>query len=68
MRSSLSKSFLKLQANDVHQVGTDSVSHVTGTELSEGELGVDCLCIAVSNNIPANSALALGQYFLYWKR
>lgn len=63
----LTNSSLSL-ATDAHQVGTESVSHIVGTELSEGEIGVDCFCIAVSSKLPANSALTLGQYFLYWRR
>lgn len=55
-------------SSDAYQVGSDTISQIAGTELAEGEYGVDCLCVAVSSNVPSSSALALGQYFLYWKR
>ncbi|XP_042226153.1 trafficking protein particle complex subunit 11-like [Homarus americanus] len=55
-------------ANEVSQVGTESKSQVMNTELSEGEMGVDCFCISLSKKSLPNSALTLGQYVLYWKR
>lgn len=55
-------------ANEVHQVGAEAKSQVMDTELSDGEMGVDCFCIAVSKKAVPNSALTLGQYVLYWKR
>lgn len=54
--------------NEAHVVGNDVRSQVMGTELGEGEVGVDCFCVAFSDKATANSALNLGQYFLYWKR
>lgn len=59
---------LILQANEVHQIGTESISQVVNTELCEGEMGVDCFSIAVDEKVVANSAVTLGQYVLYWKR
>lgn len=56
------------QMNEAHVVGSEVRSQVMGTELSEGEVGVDCFCVAFSDKATANSALNLGQYFLYWKR
>lgn len=55
-------------ASEVHQIGADSRSQVINTELSEGEMGVDCFCIAVDEEVVTNSAVTLGQYVLYWKR
>ncbi|MPD01156.1 Trafficking protein particle complex subunit 11 [Portunus trituberculatus] len=63
----LTNSSLSL-ASEVHQIGTDAASNVVNTELSEGEMGVDCFCIAVDDKLVANSAVTLGQYVLYWKR
>lgn len=57
-----------LQASEVHQVGAESRSQVINTELLEGEVGVDCFCVAVGEEVIANSAVTLGQYVLYWKR
>ncbi|KAG7177145.1 Trafficking protein particle complex subunit 11-like [Homarus americanus] len=45
-----------------------SLALVMNTELSEGEMGVDCFCISLSKKSLPNSALTLGQYVLYWKR
>lgn len=59
---------LVFQASEVHQIGAESRSQVINTELSEGEMGVDCFCIAVDEEVVANSAVTLGQYVLYWKR
>lgn len=63
----LTNSSLSL-ASEVHQIGSDAASHVVNTELCEGEMGVDCFCIAVEDKVVANSAVTLGQYVLYWKR
>lgn len=57
-----------LQASEVAQVGSDVQSQIANTELADGEVGVDCFCIAVGKKVPPNSAVPLGQYILYWKR
>ncbi|KAK4294863.1 hypothetical protein Pmani_032542 [Petrolisthes manimaculis] len=54
--------------NEAQVVGSDVKSQVSGTELSEGEVGVDCFCVAFTHSATSNSPLSLGQYFLYWKR
>ncbi|KAK7085453.1 hypothetical protein SK128_018952, partial [Halocaridina rubra] len=63
----LTNSSLSL-SNDVYQDSTEYLSHIVGTELSEDEVGMDCFCIAVSSKVPSNTAITLGQYFLYWRR